>query len=155
MLSIIIDVDLWARDSGSTFSRITLRWWKQKEKSKASIITIPGEEKSLFAITHLLLTNINSETQGQWRLRNECIFSIQKYFHVTCLQKTRILGERLDRTSETGDLRLNIQKLMMKEHYCEAPLGWGGKPSEDSWCVSLYKKKVEGKEVTLWSAGKK
>lgn len=127
MLSIIIDVDLWARDSGSTFSRITLRWWKQKEKSKASIITIPGEEKSLFAITHLAslqISTLKHRVSGDWGMN--AFFSIQKYFHVTCLQKTRILGERLDRTSETGDLRLNIQKLMMKEHYCEAPLGWGG-----------------------------
>ena len=146
MLSIIIDVDLWARDSGSTFSRITLRWWKEKEKSKASNNYNTWRRKILVWDNSLgILTNIDSETQGQWRLRNERIFLRPEIFPCHLSPENR---------NTRREIRQNIRDWWLKTQYPEinnertllwSSSGMRGKPSEDSWCVSLYKKKVEGK----------
>lgn len=103
-----------------------------------------------------ILTNIDSlknRVSGDWGMN--AFFSVQKYFHVTCLQRTRTLREREREIRQNirnlwlktlGEKAFqNIQKLMMKEHYCEAPLGWRGSLQKVPWCVSLYKKRVEGK----------
>lgn len=67
----------------STFLKITLGWWKQQEKSKASIITTLGEEKSMFWVIHLPSSRYWLWTTGQWRLRNEHISYLFKGVFMT------------------------------------------------------------------------
>ena len=58
-----------------------------------------------------ILTNIDSEKQGQWRLRNECVFLRPEIFpcHLSP-ENQNTKRERLDKTSETCDLRLQGRK---------------------------------------------
>lgn len=92
-----------------------------------------------------ILTNINSETQGQWRLRNECIFLRPEIFPCHLSPENQ---------NTRREIRQNIRNWWLKTQYPEindertllwSSSGMRGKPSEDSWCVSLYKKKVERK----------
>ena len=58
-----------------------------------------------------ILTNIDPEKQGQWRLRNECVFLHPEIFpcHLSP-ENQNTKRERLDKTSETCDLRLQGRK---------------------------------------------
>lgn len=109
----------------------------------------------MFWIMHLpslfkTIDSLNNRVSRDWGMN--AFLSTQKHFHDTCLQRTRMLRERKIRQNirnlwlmTSGEKTFqNTQQLMMKEHYCEAPLGWKRKPSEGTWCASLYKKKVEG-----------
>lgn len=127
----------------------------QLEKSKASIIMIIGEEKSMFWMLHLPSSQIltlwitGSVEMEQWMhvyLSKSISMTLVSREPGCWEQEIRQNIRNLWLTTLGEKTFQNTQQLMMKEHYREAPSGWIRKPSEGTWCVSLW----EGERRENW-----